>query len=166
MAARHDVLFSVFAQDGGEPRQHRLEGRELECPVIDLTGQPAGQRRGEADELILAESRQPFDLTKDPMLRASLYKLADDEYRLALTFHHIASDGWSLDVFQSQLLAAYAGDAPAASLPVQYADYALWQREHLSGDRRQAGLETWTKDLSGAPGLCSTSDPITRARPR
>ena len=87
------------------------------------------------------------------MLRASLYKIADDEHWLALTFHHIASDGWSLDVFQSQLLDAYTQRRAGADLPVQYADYALWQREHLSGRRLESGLATWTRDLRGAPAL-------------
>ncbi|HET9899210.1 MAG TPA: amino acid adenylation domain-containing protein, partial [Streptosporangiaceae bacterium] len=153
VAARHDVLFSVFEQEGGEPRQRTLDSSKLRCPVIDLTDRPAGQRRDAAGELILAESRRPFDLARDPMLRASLYKISGDEHWLALTFHHIACDGWSLDVFQSQLLDAYTGGAPAAGLPVQYADYALWQREQLSGQRLESGLETWTRDLLGAPAL-------------
>jgi amino acid adenylation domain-containing protein len=153
VAARHDVLFSVFTEEDGMPRQHRLEGLEVDCPVIDLTGEPAGRRHRRADELIRAHSRQPFDLTTDPMLRASLYKIADDEHWLALTLHHIACDGWSVDVFQRQLLEAYAGGEPAASLPVQYADYALWQRERLTGHRLESGLATWAEDLRGAPPL-------------
>ncbi len=153
VAARHDVLFSVFAEEGGQPRQYLLDGRELACAVIDLTGQPADRRRGQADELILAQSKQPFDLAKDPMLRAGLYKIADDEHWLALTFHHIASDGWSIDVFQSQLLDAYTHGAPDSDLPVQYADYALWQRERLSGRRLDSGLASWAEALRGAPAL-------------
>ncbi|HET9895692.1 MAG TPA: amino acid adenylation domain-containing protein [Streptosporangiaceae bacterium] len=153
VAARHDVLFSVFADEGGQPRQRPLEDRKLACAVIDLTDQPAGQRSAQAGELILAHSRRPFDLAKDPMLRAALYKIAGREHRLALTFHHIASDGWSIDVFQSQLLDAYDRGTAGADPPLQYADYALWQREHLRGLRLQSGLARWARDLDGAPPL-------------
>jgi amino acid adenylation domain-containing protein len=144
VAARHDVLFTVFEEG---PRQRVLAHRELPCPVTAVTD-PAEARR-----LIEQDARRPFDLTKDPMLRARLFRFGEELHWLQLTFHHIACDGWSLEVFQRQLIEAYRGDAPARRLDVQYADYALWQRERMAGASAAKALEAWTNALHDAPAV-------------
>ncbi|MEV5988090.1 amino acid adenylation domain-containing protein, partial [Streptomyces sp. NPDC052051] len=154
-AAGQDALYTVFeADENGEPRQRLLETRETDCPLVDLTGlAPADRVRG-AQEAVEADARRPFDLARDPMLRATLYQLAEDEHWLQLTFHHIACDGWSLDVFQRRLNEAYrAGDGSVRPLPVQYADYALWQHETLRGPRTEKTLAAWTDALADAPAV-------------
>ncbi|MFI9271112.1 amino acid adenylation domain-containing protein [Kitasatospora sp. NPDC052896] len=154
VAARHEVLFTGYEEDGGEPRQRLLDVRELDCPVVDLTDRAPAERAGAAERLVRAAARQPFDLAKGPMLRAVLYRLAEDEHWLHLTLHHIACDGWSLDVLQRQLLTAYQHGAQALDpLPVQYADYALWQREALDEERVEAEVARWREALRGAPAV-------------
>ncbi|MFE7401769.1 amino acid adenylation domain-containing protein, partial [Streptomyces sp. NPDC057557] len=155
VAAGHDALFTVFEADGnGEPRQRLLDIRETDCPLIDLTGLAPADRVRSARDGVEADARRPFDLARDPMLRASLYRLSEDEHWLQLTFHHIACDGWSLDVFQRRLNEAYrSGGGSVGPLPVQYADYALWQRETLRGPRTEKALAAWTDALADAPAV-------------
>ncbi len=152
VAARHDVLFTVFEEVDGEPRQRVLDDRVLSCPIVDLTG--AESARDRAGELIAAEARRPFDLAAGPVLRACLFRLSEHEHWLHLTLHHIAGDGWSLDVFQRQLLEAYenGGRADGPS-PLQYADFALWQRERLAGPRTERALAAWAEALREAPAI-------------
>ncbi|WP_197287819.1 non-ribosomal peptide synthetase, partial [Streptomyces apocyni] len=167
VASGHDALYTVFEEDQhGEPRQRLLDSREPHCAFVDLTQLPTGARTAHAREAVEADARTPFDLAKDPMLRMALYRLAEDEYWLQLTFHHIACDGWSLDVFERQLREAYEGGAggqAAEPLPVQYADYALWQREVLEGPRAERALRAWEDALAGAPDLLDLG--LDRPRP-
>ncbi|MBB1245157.1 non-ribosomal peptide synthetase, partial [Streptomyces durbertensis] len=166
VAGRHEVLYTVFEEDRhGQPRQRLLDSREPHCVVVDLTPLPADTRAAHAREAVEADARRPFDLAKDPMLRMALYRLAEDEHWLQLTFHHIACDGWSLDVFERQLREAYASGAgrPAEPLPVQYADYALWQRDALDGPRTERALRAWEDALDGAPDLLDLG--LDRPRP-
>uniref|UniRef100_UPI0022495B1B non-ribosomal peptide synthetase n=1 Tax=Streptomyces TaxID=1883 RepID=UPI0022495B1B len=165
VAARHEVLFTVFEEDaGGEPRQRLLDAREAHCPVHDLSGLPRERARERASAAVAEDARTPFDLAKDPLLRMALYRLAQDEHLLRLTFHHIACDGWSLDVFQRQVADAYRADSPGGEpSPLQYADYALWQRESLEGPRTRAALEGWSRALDGAPAVLDLG--VDRPRP-
>jgi amino acid adenylation domain-containing protein len=152
VAARHDVLFTVFDERPDGPRQRVSHPRELACPVIDLTGLSPAAARARAESLIGQDARRAFDLAEGPMLRAQLFSLAEDVHWLHLTFHHIACDGWSLEVFQRQLAAAYRdGGAPAEPLALQYAEYALRQRETIEGGATAPALEAWTRALSGVP---------------
>ncbi|MFJ2034153.1 amino acid adenylation domain-containing protein, partial [Streptosporangium sp. NPDC087985] len=154
VAARHDVVFTVFDDEGGEPRQRLLGDRELACPFVDLAAGDVTERRARAEELIRADAQRPFDLSAGPMLRAALYRLAEDEHWLHLTWHHIACDGWSLNVFQRQLLEAYRHGAQETDPPlIQYADYALWQRERLTEPWAEKGLAAWRETLRSAPAL-------------
>ena len=165
VAARHDILFTVFDETGGEPRQRVLDDRVLSCPIVDLEDEASGERRVRAEELVAAEARRPFDLSTGPMLRAHLIRLSEGEHWLHLTLHHIAADGWSLDAFQHQLLEAYGNGGEAVGpLPLQYADYALWQRERLAGARTERTLASWAEALSRRPPS-STSAPTTRGLP-
>ncbi|MCK1816999.1 amino acid adenylation domain-containing protein, partial [Streptomyces sp. XM4011] len=168
VAAGQDVLFTVIEEDAaGEPRQRVLAERRVPGRRVDLSpggvggdreaGGDAGRLRARAEALVKAEAVAPFDLAAGPMLRFVLLRLADDELWLHLTFHHIACDGWSVEVFQRQLLAAWerdgaAEDAGVQGAPrVQFADYALWQREAVAGPRAEAALGAWEKALDGAP---------------
>ena len=151
VAARHDVLFTVFEEAGGEPRQRVLDERVLACPIVDLRGAEHAERR--AEELIAVEARRPFDLAAGPVLRACLFRIDGDEHWLHLTLHHIAGDGWSLDVFQRQLLEAYENGEAGEPAPLQYADYALWQRERLAGAQTERVLGSWVEALRSAPAL-------------
>ncbi|MFE1359772.1 amino acid adenylation domain-containing protein [Streptomyces harbinensis] len=168
VAAGQDVLFTVIEEDAaGEPRQRVLADRRVPGRRVDLSpggdgeaggdGGDAGRLRARAEALVKAEAVAPFDLAAGPMLRFVLLRLADDELWLHLTFHHIACDGWSVEVFQRQLLAAWerdgaAEDAGVQGAPrVQFADYALWQREAVAGPRAEAALGAWEKALDGAP---------------
>jgi hypothetical protein len=154
VAAYHDVLFTVFDERDGEPCQRLLDVRELDCPFFDLADVAAAQRRSYAEKQISTDARRPFDLRKGPMLRANLYRIAPDEHLLQLTFHQIACDEWSLDVFQRQLLDAYRqGERGSEPSPVQYADYALWQRDMLSGLSAEIEIDAWKDALRAAPAI-------------
>ncbi|MFE2752770.1 amino acid adenylation domain-containing protein [Actinosynnema sp. NPDC059335] len=154
VAARHDVLFTVYEDGPDGPRQRVSPDRELACPVTDLADLDPERARARAEELVGQDARRPFDLAKDPMLRAHLLRLADDVHWLQLTFHHIACDGWSVDAFQHQLADAYRAEGtPAEPLPVQYADYALWQRDTMESPAAARALEAWSRAMAGAPAV-------------
>ncbi|MCP4571233.1 MAG: non-ribosomal peptide synthetase, partial [bacterium] len=141
---RHEVLRTTFATAGGEPVQVVGPARALPFPLCDLAGLAAPDREAVARGLLLAEAGRPFDLARGPVLRAGLLRLSAGpgdgrEHLLVLTVHHIAFDGWSADIFLNELSVLYqansAGQAsPLAELRVQYADFAVWQRQWLSGE--------------------------------
>ena len=111
---------------------------------------------------------RPFDLTEDILIRASLAKLAEQDYVLNLCMHHIVSDGWSVGVLSRELAALYEAfsqgrENPLADLPIQYADYAQWQRQWLSGERLERQVAFWKEELAGAPSLLEL--PTDRPRP-
>src|SRR6266404_3940940 len=135
---RHEALRTSFGLVEGQARQ--LVRQELRIPlgVIDLRGLGAEEREQERKRLAVEEGQRPFDLTRGPLLRLSLLRLGESEHEMLLTMHHIVSDGWSLGVFLRELGVLYEAYAmgqgsPLAELPVQYADFAQWQREQLSG---------------------------------
>src|SRR6202453_2338925 len=134
VAGRHESLRTIFTTDGGQPNQHVVPAGEATVPVTVTTA-----RSEELAGLIDAAARYVFDLASELPIRASLFTLAEQEHVLLLLCHHIASDAWSMQVLMSDLTAAYQarrdGRAPGwAPLPVQYADYALWQRDLLGTD--------------------------------
>ena len=169
LVERHEVLRTVYSVLGGSPVQIVREGVEIDLPVLDLKSLPTeGERLLEVDRIIAAETHRPFDLGSDSVLRAFLLRLGDDDHVLLTVTHHIASDGWSRAVFYSDLAALYEarrdGREPALPpLPVQYADYALWQRGWLSGERLERELAYWRDHLAGAPALLEL--PTDRPRP-
>ena len=168
VVARHESLRTVFAIDDGEPYQHIIPAGEATVPVTVATASHA-----DLGGLIEAAARHEFDLTTELPVRAWLFSLADDEHALVLLCHHIASDGWSMQVLMADLGTAYAarrdGRQPDWSdLPVQYADYALWQRELLGRDATDGGvlagqIEYWRRALAGLPDELAL--PYDRPRP-
>src|SRR5207248_306928 len=126
--------------------------------TTDLCKGVESERTAEALRLATEEIDRPFDLKTGPLVRARLLGLASDEHWLVLTFHHIIFDGWSLGVFERELTVLYeafsAGQpSPLPELPVQYADYAVWQRQWLQGEVLTRELAYWTKQLAGAPAV-------------
>src|SRR5439155_18222582 len=127
-------------------------------PVIDLRALQEREREAETARLAGAEAAAPFDLAAGPLIRATLLRLTTAEHVLLLTLHHIIADGWSLGVFVRELAALYGAfvggqPSPLPELPIQYADYAVWQREWLQGARRDALVAYWTRQLAGLPVL-------------
>ncbi|HET9225244.1 MAG TPA: amino acid adenylation domain-containing protein, partial [Thermoanaerobaculia bacterium] len=138
---RHEILRTAFRIVDGEPVQVVLPW-ELTLPVVEA-------EEAEADRLIQEESRRPFDLAAGPLLRPLLLKIGPEEHRLLLNLHHIACDGPSAGVLARELEALYTG-APLPELPLQYADFAVWQGKHL---RTEGLLDHWRKRLDGVDAL-------------
>jgi amino acid adenylation domain-containing protein len=165
---RHETLRTTFREAGGEPAQVIDPDLSLELPVVDLGGLPAAEREAEALRLAREEAQRPFDMARGPLLRATLLKLAPQEHVVLLVMHHVVSDGWSMGVFYRELAALYqgfagGGPAPLPELPVQYADYAAWQRDWLRGEVLERQLAYWKERLAGAPAALEM--PTDRPRP-
>src|ERR1041385_1314291 len=163
VVARHEVLRTIFPSVDGQPMQAVLaETPRIEIPLIDL--ELVQNQHELALELAREESRVPFDLTVWPLLRVSLIRVAEQNHILVINVHHIISDGWSMSVLireVGELYSSYARgeERRLPELEIQYADYAAWQREHLSVERE---LEYWTQQLAGQESVELTTD---RARP-
>jgi surfactin family lipopeptide synthetase A len=165
---RHEVLRTHFVRLEGEVAQVAAPALSLELPRIDLRGMAESTRAEELQRLAQQEARLPFDLAVAPLLRAKLVTLADDAHVLLLTMHHIVSDAWSCDILFHELTVLYrayaTGNAsPLPELPVQYADFAQWQREWLTGDVLEAHMAYWRRQLAGASPVLEL--PVDRPRP-
>ncbi len=165
---RHEALRTAFPVHAGNPIQQIAPAGELELLRADLTSLPAGEREAKVQEEAALEARRPFDLARGPLLRARLLALAQDEHVVLLTLHHIVADGWSLGVLVRELAALYEAFAagklsPLSALPLQYADYAVWQRRWLQGEPLAKLLAYWKQKLAGAPP--SLQLPTDRPRP-
>jgi amino acid adenylation domain-containing protein/non-ribosomal peptide synthase protein (TIGR01720 family) len=166
---RHEALRSTFTEVQGQPIQVIAPPvSRLRLPVIDLRELPQSDREAAVKQLSAKEAQQPFDLELGPLLRTSLLQLSEEEYILLLTMHHIVSDGWSIGVLAQELATIYealsAGNQPQLpELPVQYADFAIWQRNWLCGEVLQTQLAYWKQQLEGAPPLLEL--PADRPRP-
>ena len=165
---RHESLRTNFVTVDGQPMQNIDIARPAHLPVLDLSCLKVTERDAEALRLTVAEMLKPFDLSRHPLLRTTLLRLGDDEHIALLTMHHIVSDGWSMGVLIKEVVALYkafsAGEtSPLAELPIQYADYAAWQREWLTGEVLQGQLNYWKQQLQGAPPVLEI--PTDRTRP-
>jgi FkbH-like protein len=152
---RHETLRTTFRQAEGQPVQVIAPGLTLSMPVYDLSGWPEGQREQEIRLMAKQEARRPFDLATGPLLRATVLRVAEEEHVAFFTMHHIVGDGWSLGLLVQEIATLYAAYAEGASspleeLPIQYADYAVWQREWLQGEALDAQLAYWRDKLKGA----------------
>jgi alpha-ketoglutarate-dependent taurine dioxygenase len=153
---RHEVLRTTFGTEEGQPAQVIAPHLQLQISLVDLTEFDEGRREAELKQLAVAEAFRPFDLSSAPFMRVNLVRMSNDEYVLLLTMHHIISDAWSTGILIRELVTLYVAysngrTSPLAKLPVQYADYAVWQREWLNGAELERQLEYWRKELSGAP---------------
>jgi acyl carrier protein len=165
--ARHEILRTGFVLDG-EPIQVIAPAVPFSIPLVDLSHLPAERRETKALEIAENDAHRPFDLGHPPLLRAQLLRLADDDHVLVPTIHHIEFDAWSADVLMHELSALYDAFAdgrpsPLAPLRLQYADYAIWQRQWLQGDVLEEQLAYWRKQLADAPAL---ELPTNRPRPQ
>ncbi|HEU0055564.1 MAG TPA: condensation domain-containing protein, partial [Longimicrobium sp.] len=153
---RHEALRTSFPVVDGEPVQAVAPAAPLPLPVVDLAELPADEREREARRLARDEAARPFDLERGPLLRASLLRLAEEEHLALFTVHHAISDAWSTRVLMRELTVLYDAfsrgePSPLPDLPVQYADYTLWQRERVSGALLDEQLAYWREALAGAP---------------
>ncbi|HEX4494599.1 MAG TPA: amino acid adenylation domain-containing protein [Thermoanaerobaculia bacterium] len=167
---RHEALRTVFRLTEGEeePVQRILPAVSGLLSRSDLAALPPAAREAEARRQIDFEARLPFALSRGPLLRATLIRLSEQEHILLLVLHHAVTDGWSMGVLIREMAALYAafaagGPSPLAEPPVQYADYAAWQRQWLAGDVLAAQLAYWRGALAGAPPLLDL--PTDRPRP-
>ena len=168
LADRHEAVRTTFRATGGEPEQVIAPALCIAPVVIDLSGLPLERRDAVARALTEEEALRPFDLKQGPLLRAALLRLEGERHVVLLTLHHITSDGWSLDVLLrevGELYNALVEDRRPflPALPVQYADFAIWQRGWLTGDELERQLTWWRRHLEGAPGLLDL--PLDRPRP-
>ncbi len=161
---RHEILRTVYRTCDGAPRQQVLPPSPLALPCIDLTSAGAPVPQEELVSLLRRHALTPFDLTRDPMVRAHLFQLGPDQHVLLCTMHHIASDGWSIGVLARELSVLYADAAAAlAPLPLQYGDFAAWQRDPVHQDTLAAQLDYWRGQLAGLPPVHDL--PLDRERP-
>lgn len=158
LVERHEVLRTTFTNRDGNPIQTVSQQLTLPFPILDLQSWSESEREAEALRLAEQEVRLPFDLAHGPLLRTLLVQIGNEDYLLVITMHHIISDGWSMSVFTRELGCFYDalsnGRAPTLpSLPIQYADFAVWQRQQLQGEGLTQEVTYWKQQLSEAPPL-------------
>jgi len=165
---RHEALRTNFVTVNGRPIQAIASTLTLTLRVVDLQQLPETEREIETQRLATEEAQQPFDLAAEPLVRTKLLQLTEAEHVLLLTMHHIVSDGWSIGVFLRELAAlyeAFCNNVPLVlpELPIQYADFAVWQRQWLQGEVLESQLAYWKQQLDDAPALLEL--PTDRVRP-
>jgi amino acid adenylation domain-containing protein len=165
---RHEALRTRFLGGTDGPAQVVDPPEALVLPQVDLAGLPEPARRWEEERLTGAEALRPFDLARGPLLRPLLLRAGGSEWVLVLAMHHIVSDGWSMGVLLRELAALYGAalagrPSPLPELPVQYADFAVWQREWLQGEVLEGQLAYWRERLAGHPPVLEL--PADRPRP-
>ncbi|HEX2188727.1 MAG TPA: amino acid adenylation domain-containing protein, partial [Longimicrobiaceae bacterium] len=158
LAERHESLRTVFPADAGRPTQVVLPAGGAPFRLETLDGVPEEDREARALAAAAAEAWAPFDLAAGPLFRAALFRVAGDDHLLVLAQHHAVTDGWSMGVLFRELSALYASavqgePSPLAPLPVQYADFAVWQRGWLVGEALERQVAYWRGRLAGAPPL-------------
>ncbi len=168
IVARHEALRTVFRVADGEPEQVVLPSLDLSITVTDLRALPPAERDERTIAVTTAEARTPFDLEKGPLVRCGVITRGVADHVLLLTLHHIISDGWSMGIFAQELTALYQdfatgySRAPLPELPIQYPDFAMWQREQLQGESLERLLSYWRGQLRDLPVLDLPAD---RPRP-
>jgi len=165
---RHDVLRTTFVTSNGEPVQVIAPAQQVRLSILDLSEMDQEERQLEAERYATEEAHRPFDLRQGPLWRVHLLRLGAEEHVLLFTIHHIVSDGWSMNILTREVSALYeayaAGqESPLEELPIQYADYAVWQREWLKGELLEQQLGYWRAQLAGAPAVLEL--PADRVRP-
>ncbi|CCV10740.1 conserved hypothetical protein [Mesorhizobium sp. STM 4661] len=165
---RHEILRTTFHMRGGQPTQVISEPQATRLAGIDLIAHPAAERAAEAIRLAGEEAGQPFDLANGPLFRTKLIRLGREEHVLLLTMHHIVSDGWSIGILYAELKQLYEAfrehrASPLEELPVQYGDFAAWQRRGVEEGELEHQIIYWTRHLEKLPPACTF--PMDRPRP-
>jgi phthiocerol/phenolphthiocerol synthesis type-I polyketide synthase E len=165
---RHEILRTTFRSVNGAPMQVIAASLAVTVPMVDLQHLLGAEQAAEVQRLANYESQQPFDLVNGPLLRVTRLQLAEQSHVLLITMHHIIGDGWSWVVFFRELgilyQAFFQGEAsPLPELPIQYADFACWQRQWFTGELLETQLIYWKQQLAGAPPLLEL--PTDRSRP-
>src|SRR3954452_19708609 len=166
---RHETLRTTFRSIEGEPAQVIAQVIDMEVPLVDARERVKAPEEawGEALRIAAADAKEPFDLTLGPLMRARLFRTGEREHLLYYNVHHIAYDGWSQGILAHELAAIYDAFAaglpsPLPELPVQYLDFALWQRQCLPGETLETQLAYWRRQLPSVPPLELPTD---RPRP-
>ncbi len=165
---RHETLRTTFTTINGEPVANIHPAGHVDLPLIDLSHLPAGDRETESLALASAEVKAPFNLARGPLTRITLYRLNQDEHLIAITMHHIVSDGWSVGLLIEEIVKLYGAliagsSAPLPELPFQYVDFADWQQRRLQGSALENQLQYWKQQLGG--GLPALELPVDHPRP-
>jgi amino acid adenylation domain-containing protein len=165
---RHEIFRTTFHIVGGRPVQRMGSVCIVPLPVVDLSGLSAGDREREAERAIDAECRRPFDVARLPLARWTLLRLAVAEHVLLQVEHHLVHDGWSFNRILGELVALYTAfsrgePSPLPELPLQFADWAVWQREWMRGPEAAAQIGYWKRTLAGRPAVLEL--PTDRPRP-
>jgi amino acid adenylation domain-containing protein len=166
---RHESQRTTFEVQNGQPVQVIAPALSFTLAPEDLTALPESERDHQARRMAAAEALRPFDLAKGPLVRARLLRLASEDHILLFTMHHITSDAWSAAIALQELSVLYASfssgkPSPLPELPIQYADYAAWQRNWFQGQVLEKEVGYWRKQLAGAPPLLDL--PVDRPRPQ
>ncbi len=166
LVERHESLRTVFPLVDGVPHQLIKPVRRFSLEVVDVSGTPDAEER--ALQIASEQARAGFDLASEEPFRVVLVKLGDDDHLLSLTLHHIVADAWSMGVLSRELGELYAGlhagePVELPELPIQYADYAVWQQQWMDGGGLDEQLDYWQRQLAGAPPLLEL--PTDRPRP-
>lgn len=153
---RHEVLRTNFVEVKGQPTQIIHPEITLNLSVIDLRSVAESDRLNQARQLLIEEAQKPFNLAEAPLLRAKLVQLGSEESFFLLTLHHIITDAWSKGVLFKELATLYKAfsqeqPSPLPELPIQYADFAVWQRQWLQGEFRHTLLDYWQQQLNNQP---------------
>jgi len=167
MTDRHETLRTVFIEQDGRPVPHIQPDAEVPFEEIDLQNLEPTERDARIHELITQETNEPFNFQTGPLIRAKVITVHPNEFRLLVTIHHIAADGWSLGVIVRELRAFYAvecerDEKPLPALPIQYRDYAAWQNQRLANGDMDSQVEYWQSQLDDVPVLELPTD---RPRP-
>jgi hypothetical protein len=167
IVSRHEALRTTFSATPEGARQIVAKTLTIEVPVEDLTSLETSERELAVTNLAREEARRPFDIATGPLLRVRLLRLSAERHVLLMTMHHIVSDGWSIGLLFRELGAiyeAFAGgkSSPLPPLPIQYADFAVWQREALQGAVLDRQLSYWKRRLADAPPVLEVPSYITR----
>ena len=151
---RHEALRTTFSGQDGLPRQVVAEAMAIDLPLVDLSQSGEQSRFEQLQQITETEAGHPFDLSKGPLLRTCLVKLAETDHVLLLTLHHIIADGWSMGILFEEMTAAYSAfcegrEPELPHLPIQFADFAVWQRDKLQGELYKNQLAYWKNKLAG-----------------
>ncbi|MBI5100062.1 MAG: amino acid adenylation domain-containing protein, partial [Nitrospirae bacterium] len=167
IVGRHEILRTTFVLVGEQPRQIIAPNLILTMPLVELMHLVETGRKTEALRLMKEELQQPFDLSQGPLLKPILFRLGDKEHILFLAVHHIIFDGWSEGIFLKELATIYesfftGNPNPLPDLPVQYADYAQWQRNWMKGNVLDSHISYWKQRLDGSPPIFELPTDSTR----